>query len=844
MRVSRGASPGTVRGRRARPAGPGRASDLPAGGAASRPELLRPEPVLALQRQVGNSAVARLLKPAPPRSVQRAPLSVDEDPERYTEAAGKQNVAGSGTTRREVRGLKYGVVGGFKERYKGRKGERRSAEARMTKESPDNMAVVVMPDRFEPARPAQVILHFHGWGFRGGTDPYAGYLVASGARRGSPKRGTVRDVDQEHWEQQIGAVEKERAKRNGPQIVAILAQGRGMSDFGNVPTFDYVQDVLSRVPELKGMTHYSIVLSAHSGGGSTQVAPMVGRGDAQTADRAKLAAQKPGKAPNQPADLVVLFDAEGVESVMSWVLGQLAALMKEVKAAATPADAQAAIAATPKFRGYFAERGFYAKRYERQNNRLCAALAKVPDRWARPDPGDPKAVKVSDLFRIIQVSGPGVDHEHVISGGTGHPAEEGSLADALRASQDPTGDRDEAFPCTATDASRKAPSPKADAKTVPATAPKTAPKTAPTTTPTSGAERGARAWTASDATSQYALTEADKQLLGSQTSDERAEERAKLDKKAMRRLAALAKAKKKGALEAGEEQELAELQALKTRIETTQRALKRKDVEEVLAKAGYRKVSEWYGDIRRGAFLGISLRVHRALAERLAQAEAALVGDPKVNPTKLDAAALGERLKMYASTSDLRKPKAAVGGSSLSLHTFGLAVDLNYSGNPFIGNASKLAPEVVRRATSLVNGTAIDVMTDIGDPKAAYATLRTASDALKAYFSYRDPAKLAELTEKVKGHAPAKGEPTDAPTWLEQIRKDHKALDNRGDFANHKAPEQGFLDFNEAVVLALTDAGLTWGGTYKRAKDVMHFDLREGEGAKVNAARNAHRANR
>ena len=62
-------------------------------------------------------------------------------------------------------------------------------------------------------------------------------------------KGTVRDVDQEHWEQQIGAVSAERAAKPndqtsvaGPQIVAVLAQGRGMSDFGNVPTFDYVKD--------------------------------------------------------------------------------------------------------------------------------------------------------------------------------------------------------------------------------------------------------------------------------------------------------------------------------------------------------------------------------------------------------------------------------------------------------------------------------------------------------------------------------------------------------------------------------------------------------------------------
>lgn len=45
-------------------------------------------------------------------------------------------------------------------------------------------------------------------------------------------------------------------------------------------------------------------------------------------------------------------------------------------------------------------------------------------------------------------------------------------------------------------------------------------------------------------------------------------------------------------------------------------------------------------------------------------------------------------------------------------------------------------------------------------------------------------------------------------------------------------------------MLALTGAGLTWGGTYPGAKDLMHFDLRQGDGAKIQTARTAHTANR
>ena len=65
----------------------------------------------------------------------------------------------------------------------------------------------------------------------------------------------------------------------------------------------------------------------------------------------------------------------------------------------------------------------------------------------------------------------------------------------------------------------------------------------------------------------------------------------------------------------------------------------------------------------------------------------------------------------------------------------------------------------------------------------------------------------------------------------------------KGDFKKHKPPEEGFLDLDESVVLALSGAGLTWGGTYPTDKDIMHFDLREAEGAKIHAARTAHVAN-
>jgi D-alanyl-D-alanine carboxypeptidase len=335
----------------------------------------------------------------------------------------------------------------------------------------------------------------------------------------------------------------------------------------------------------------------------------------------------------------------------------------------------------------------------------------------------------------------------------------------------------------------------------------------------------------------YTYTDKHKQVLGSQTKEERAADRAAFDKNAKKKLSALTKKEKKGTITDAEKTELAELRALSGRVAAAQSALKHKDLEEVLAAAGT-DVAAWYGALQTGKFLNRSVHVHPALAARLARAESALLADPTVNPTKLDAAGLGK--KLVYSVADMRIPKSATGGTSLSMHVFGLAVDLNYKGNPFVGNASKGVFGVAMRATSLVDGAAVDIRPKLGKAGAAYDILSAVSRAMSTYFSFTgaDDTTLAEL---VRNHTPLKGEPTDLAGWVKQIEKDRRSVAG-GDFANHTAAAEGFMDLDKSLVLAMADAGLTWGGTYGGGKDIMHFDLREGEGAAIDRARNAHKA--
>jgi hypothetical protein len=369
--------------------------------------------------------------------VQRAP----KDPAHATDPIA--NVKGSGITRVKVDGLRFGQSSDFKESYKTSDGDVKSKEKAKTDESPIHTAILLVPDNLLTDQPIQVILHFHGWGFRS-FDPYAGYL------KGKDKGNTYRDVEQEHLEEQIGPLESQVAG-GPPQIVGILAQGIGTSKFGDVPTFDFIRDVLEKSGRFPDpLPEFTVVLSAHSGGGSSQVVPDLVGGQADTSDRSQLAEQKPDAA-NQlaPVDLVVLFEAlnndTDVTNVVTWVDRQLDRLAPALENA-IPGDesAKKALDATPKLRGYFGDRrSGYATRYKKLSATIADHIsAKVADPWRQP---------VHDLFRIIRVTdprgrfdpkakhSPTVEHEEVI-GGKGK-TDEGSMAAALKASRDPTIDR-------------------------------------------------------------------------------------------------------------------------------------------------------------------------------------------------------------------------------------------------------------------------------------------------------------------------------------------------------------------------------------------------------------------
>jgi hypothetical protein len=261
------------------------------------------------------------------------------------------------------------------------------------------------------------------------------------------------------------------------------------------------------------------------------------------------------------------------------------------------------------------------------------------------------------------------------------------------------------------------------------------------------------------------------------------------------------------------------------------------------------KLDEWFaGHVPDATFLGLRIRasggsspgVHEKFLAQLQKAEAALRAKFPGQDDDAIRAQLG-----VTDIAGLRPPKLATGGSMPSMHCFGMAVDINAATNPFVGNkkvskkvkdpaawaaiAANRAPRVIERAMLFVHGEHFDVETKLAadNVEQAYDLHARASQALADYLKLVD-AGDAELAPLV-AQAQAAGDPHDLAWWRARIAKDKEVLP-LGDLYRHSDPSQkGYMDLAKELVLALTqEGGLLWGGTYRTAKDMMHFDYRGG----------------
>ena len=286
-----------------------------------------------------------------------------------------------------------------------------------------------------------------------------------------------------------------------------------------------------------------------------------------------------------------------------------------------------------------------------------------------------------------------------------------------------------------------------------------------------------------------------------------------------------------------------------------------KDIE--TATAGRHTADNWFENMVNPAFLGRTFTkgIHAVLAARLRIAERHLLAQPGFKGKT--PAALGQALQIAEQHRGARphKPKSS------SMHTAGLAVDINYTGNPWVGGnpetpvGNKHFTEVVGRATLLIGGAALrtderltpEFLNRLSTRPTSeiYARLELYDRYFRGYFALDgalDAIRVRLLAHQLRLHAETlrliihTGEDVDAAArrWLEQIRKDQNALKG-GNFGKGREPRHGFLNLHKELVVALRDvAGLAWGAVDfgdEQSGDMMHFDCRrDGVGRIVSAA--------
>ncbi len=258
-----------------------------------------------------------------------------------------------------------------------------------------------------------------------------------------------------------------------------------------------------------------------------------------------------------------------------------------------------------------------------------------------------------------------------------------------------------------------------------------------------------------------------------------------------------------------------------------------------------------------GTFLGGRVsRAHPVLMERLQRAEAHLASTVTPPPGQT----LREALGIHEAYSVRRQDH--------SYHSVGLAIDINYSTNPYIGGDVEASRQVNQQALAVIwratwlTGQGAAVSPSDSDARAArdstaalYDHFAAADRALELYLT----ADLAQVAGWIAAGTLARvpAPPPRLPAamlaqsrlataaaaqWLAQAREDRRLIRGggpsnwmRGNYATGSmrsmSGDAGFMDLDRRLVIALRDVGgLSWGasdfGNGGANGDFMHFDCR------------------
>jgi hypothetical protein len=265
---------------------------------------------------------------------------------------------------------------------------------------------------------------------------------------------------------------------------------------------------------------------------------------------------------------------------------------------------------------------------------------------------------------------------------------------------------------------------------------------------------------------------------------------------------------------------------------------------DILVLAG-QDPDKWYASFTSGrTFLGVSIRdpIHVLLAQHLCRVEQDLV--TKYGDVASARTAMGLDKPHQEEIIGSRKAPTS---ASISMHMFGLAIDVDYQTNPFIGAGSN---DIFSRAGLLVGGQpAAWQPGDADRPGDRWDELTALNATVKAYFALLDDDKELGRLLKAAPDRTWKDQDGHDRSWRDMPVEDaRKQIDRdlRSPVVRHKehgrwitddpgglAPRWtragvadtvvkpgGFLGLNKELVLALK---LSWGAAYG---DNMHFDMR------------------
>jgi hypothetical protein len=257
----------------------------------------------------------------------------------------------------------------------------------------------------------------------------------------------------------------------------------------------------------------------------------------------------------------------------------------------------------------------------------------------------------------------------------------------------------------------------------------------------------------------------------------------------------------------------------------------------------------WFKQFTRLTFLGRPLKSGQYLHLEMAKLLKAIEGE-MVKQYGGDAKSVGDML-LHNSTEGLAASRLTSSTATFSMHMFGLAVDVNYLGNPYIEPKYdiKALNNVLKNATQLLNKPTLVYQS--GYAKDKFDSVQQLDAMLEKYFSLLDAPTELEQVLKASTSSDWRGlSLKQAQTKIQKnlddlarslarvgkvkgyFKKD-EILDKKEYFKKH-----GILDFDKRFVVQMEALGLNWGGHYG---DMMHFDMRTtGVGAYIEKARLAY----